>query len=142
MQSLKIVNHKNHNKNIWKRKSEVQRKKYDEYIAPEIDEVNSRRMVGKTSNKEYKNQSVADKMNQAQERRVPKEEYDKIVVLDDVLQINSPLSNERKIEKENSKEEYEEVFVTQNIDDDDKSSIVDQPEELSDDDLRSFPMLF
>jgi hypothetical protein len=65
-------------------------------------------------------------MNQGQERRVPKEEYDTIVVLDDVLQINSPLANERKIEKENSKEEDEEVFVTQNSDDD-ESSIVDQP---------------
>ena len=42
-------------------------------------------------------------MDQAQERRVPKEEYDTIVVLDDVLQINSPLANERKMEKENSK---------------------------------------
>jgi hypothetical protein len=142
MQSLKIGNPNKQNKKIWKRKSEVQSKKDDEYIAPEIDEVNSRRMVGKTSNKEYKNQSFAYKMNQAQERRIPKEEYDTIVVLDDVLQINSPLANERKIEKENSKEEDEEVFVTQNSDDDDEYSIVDQPEELSDDDLRSFPMLF
>ena len=81
-------------------------------------------------------------MDQAQERRVPKEEYDTIVVLDDVLQINSPLANERKMEKENSKEEDEEIFVTKNSDDDDESSIVYQPEELSDDDLRSFPMLF
>jgi hypothetical protein len=82
-------------------------------------------------------------VNQAQERRVPKEEYDTIVVLDDILQINSPLPNKRKIEKIKSKAEDEEVFITQNSDDDDdESSIVDQPEELSDDDLRSFPMLF
>jgi hypothetical protein len=38
-------------------------------------------------------------VNQAQERRVPKEEYDTIVVLDDVVQINSSLADERKIEK-------------------------------------------
>jgi hypothetical protein len=99
MQSLNIGNPNKCNKRIWKRKYEVQSKKDDEYIAPEIDGVNSRRMVGKNSNKEYKNQSFAYKMNQDQERRVPKEEYDTIVVLDDILQINSPLANERKIEK-------------------------------------------
>jgi hypothetical protein len=142
MQSLNIGNPNKQNKNIWKRKSKVQSNKDDEYIAPEIDEVNNRRMVGKDFNNEYKNQMFAYKVNQAQERRVPKEEYDTIVVLDDVLQINNPLANERKMEKENSKEEYEEVYVTQNSDDDDESSIVEKPEELSDDDLRSFPMLF
>jgi hypothetical protein len=99
MKSLKIGNPNKQNKKIWKRKSEVQSKKDDEYIAPEIDEVNNRRMVGKYSNKEYKNQILEYKMNQDQERRVPKEENDTIVVLDDVLQINSPLANERKIEK-------------------------------------------
>jgi hypothetical protein len=107
MQSLKIGNPNKQNNRIWKIKSELQSKKDDEYIAPEIDEVNNRRMVGKASNKEYKNQSFAYKVNQAQERRVSKEEYDTIVVLDDVLQINSPLANERKMEKENSKEEDE-----------------------------------
>ena len=54
MQSLNIGNPNKQNKKIWKRKSEVQRKKDDEYIAPEIDEVNNRRMAGKASNKEYK----------------------------------------------------------------------------------------
>jgi hypothetical protein len=63
---LKIGNPNKHNKNIWKRKSKVQRKKDDEYIAPEIDEVNNRRMVGKASNKEYKNQSFSYKVNQDQ----------------------------------------------------------------------------
>jgi hypothetical protein len=99
MQSLKIGNPNKQNKKIWKRKSKVQSKKDDEYIAPEIDEVNNRRIVGKASNKEYKNESFAYKVNQAQERRVPKEKYDTIVGLDDVLQINSPLANERKMEK-------------------------------------------
>jgi hypothetical protein len=41
-------------KNIW-RKSEVQNKKDDEDMASEIDEVEKRIMIGKTSNKEYKN---------------------------------------------------------------------------------------
>jgi hypothetical protein len=37
----------------WKRKFEVPNKKDDEYIAPEIDEVYNRSLVGETSNKEY-----------------------------------------------------------------------------------------
>ena len=57
---------------IWKWKFEVQSKKDDEYIAPEIDEVNNRIMVGKASNKEYKNQSFGYNANQTQEMRVPK----------------------------------------------------------------------
>jgi len=58
---------------IWKWKFEVQSKKDDEYIAPEIDEVNNRIMVGKAYNKEYKNQIFAYKVNQDQEKRVLKE---------------------------------------------------------------------
>jgi hypothetical protein len=99
-------------------------------------------MVGKTSNKEYKNQSYAYKVDQAQEKKTPKEKYDTIVELDNVLQIDYPLPNKWKMQKENSQKEDKEAFVAQNSDDDDESSIVDQPEELSDDDLGSFPMLF
>ena len=98
-------------------------------------------MVGKASNKEYKNHFFAYKVNQAQERRVPKEKYDTLVVLDDVLQINSPLANKRKMEKENYNREDEELFVTQNSHDNNESSIIDQPEELSDDDFIIYPML-
>jgi hypothetical protein len=111
MQSLKIGNPNKHNKKIWKKKFEVQSKKDDEYIAPEIDEVNNKRMVGKASNKEYKKQIFAYKVNQAQEMRVPKEEYDTIVVLDDVLQINSPLANEIKMEKKIIKKKMKKFFL-------------------------------
>jgi hypothetical protein len=135
-----ILNYKD--KKVWRRKSEVQNKEDEENIAPEIDEVENRRMMGEVSNKECENQSFSYKVDQAQERRIPKREYDTSVVLDDVLQINSSLANEKKMQKEDSKEKNEEVFVTQNNDDDDESSIAYQPEELSDDDLGSLPMLF
>jgi hypothetical protein len=51
------------NKKIWKRKYELQSKKKD---APKVDEVNSIIMVGKDTNKKYKNKSFAYKVNQAQ----------------------------------------------------------------------------
>jgi hypothetical protein len=57
-------------------------------------------------------------VDQDQERIIPKIEYDINVVLDDVLQINISLANEKKMQKEDSKENNEEVFVTQNNDDD------------------------
>jgi hypothetical protein len=41
------------NKKTWKIKSQVPNKKYEENIAPEIDEVNNRSLEDKTSNKEY-----------------------------------------------------------------------------------------
>jgi hypothetical protein len=41
------------NKKVWKIKSQVPNKKYEENIAPEIDEVNNRSLGDKTSNKEY-----------------------------------------------------------------------------------------
>jgi hypothetical protein len=56
-------------------------------------------MMGEVPNKECENQSFAYEVDQAQEMRVPKEEYDTIVDLDDVLQINSPLANEIKMKK-------------------------------------------
>jgi hypothetical protein len=96
-----ILNYKD--KKVWRRKSEVQNKEDEENIAPEIDEVENRRMMGEVSNKECENQIFAYKMDQAQERRIPKSEYDTSVVLDDVLQINSSLANENKMQKENSK---------------------------------------
>ena len=49
MQSLKTGNPNKQNKKTWKIQSEVLNKKDDENIAPEIDEVNNRRLVGKTS---------------------------------------------------------------------------------------------
>jgi hypothetical protein len=61
-------------KQIW-RKFKVQNKKYDEDIAPEIDAVDNRRMMGEFSNKECENQSFSYEVDQAQEMRVPKEEY-------------------------------------------------------------------
>ena len=72
IQSLKIGNPNKQNKNIWKINFEVQNKENDEYIALEIDEVNNRRMVGKASNKEYKNQFFAYKVNKAKDKRVLK----------------------------------------------------------------------
>jgi hypothetical protein len=86
-------------KKVWRIKYEVQNKKYEEYIQHEIDEVGNRRMMGEVPNKECENQSLAYKVDQAQERRVPKREYDTRVVLDDALQINSSLSNETKVQK-------------------------------------------
>jgi hypothetical protein len=43
-------------KKTWRRKYEVQSKKDDEDIAPEINEVDNRRMMGEVPNKECKNQ--------------------------------------------------------------------------------------
>jgi hypothetical protein len=99
MQSLNIGNTNKQNKKIWKIKIEVQRKKDDEYIAPGIDEVNNRRMVGKNSNKEYNNQSYAYKVDQAQEKKTPKEKYDTITKLDNVMQVDYPLPNKWKMKK-------------------------------------------
>jgi hypothetical protein len=115
-----ISNIQENYKKTWRRKSEVQSKKDDEDIAPEIDEVDNRRMMGEVPNKECENQSFSYEVDQAQERRVPKEEYDTFVDLDDVLQINNPLANERNMQKENSKEEDEEASIAQNNGDDDE----------------------
>jgi hypothetical protein len=142
IQSLNIRNPNKHNKKIWKIKFEVPSKKDDEYIAPEIDEVNNRRLVGKTSNKEYNNQSYAYKVDQAQDKKTPKEKYDTTPELDNVIQVDYPLPNKWKIKKENSQNKDKESSSAQNCDDDDESSIVEQPKEFSDDDLKSFPMLF
>jgi hypothetical protein len=54
-------------------------------------------MMDEVPNKECENQSFSYEVDQAQERRVPKREYDTIVDFDDVLQIHIPLANERKM---------------------------------------------
>ena len=41
-------------------------------IAPEIDEVNNRRLVGKNSNEEFNNQSYDYKLDQTQDMKTPK----------------------------------------------------------------------
>jgi hypothetical protein len=111
MQSLKIGNPNKQNKKIWKRKSEVPSKKDDEYTTSEIDEVNSRRMVGKTSNKEYKNQSYAYKVDQAQDKKTPKEKSDTITELDNVMQVDYPLPNKWKIKKKILKTRIKKLMV-------------------------------
>ena len=109
-------------------------KKDDEYIAPELDEVNNRKMVGKTSNKEYNNQSYAYKVDQTQDMKTPK--------LDNVIQEDYPLLNKWKLIKEYSQNKDKETSGAHNSDNDDESSIVEQPEELSDDYLQNFSILF
>jgi hypothetical protein len=71
-------------------------------------------------------------VDQDQERRVPKRESDTSLVLDDVLQINISLANEKKIQKEYYKEEDDEDSITKHISDDDELSKVDHPGELND----------
>jgi hypothetical protein len=142
MQSLKIGNPNIQNKKIWKRKYEVPRKKDDEYTTYEIDEVNNRRLVGKTYNKEYNNQRYAYKVDQDQDKKTPTEKSNTIPELDNGIQVDYLLPNKWKIKKENSQNKDKEASGAQNSDNVDESSIVEQPEELSDDDLKSFPMLF
>jgi hypothetical protein len=142
MQSLKTGNPNKHNKKTWKRKYEVSNKKDDENIAPEIDEVNNRRLVGKTSNKEYNNQSYAYKVDQTQDMKTPKEKSDTIPKLDNVIQEDYPLPNKWKLIKEYSQNKDKEASGAHNSDDDDESSTIEQPEELSDDYLRNFSILF
>ena len=57
-------------------------------------------------------------MNQSRKRRFPKEEYDTIADPHNIMQINSPLAKERKMQKE----EDEETFGAQNNGDDDELS--------------------
>jgi hypothetical protein len=137
-----ISNIKENYKKIWRRKDKVQRKENDEVIASEIDKIDNKRMMGEVSNKVYENQSYAYKVDQAQEKKTPKEKCDTIAKLNNVLQINYPLPNKWKLQKENSEEKDKEAFVAQNSDDDDEISKGDQPEELSDDVLGNFQTLF
>jgi hypothetical protein len=82
-------------------------------------------MVGKTSNKEYNNQSYAYKVDQARDKKTPKEKYDTIPELDKVIQVDYPLPNKWKIKKENFQNKDKEAFGAQNSDNNDESSIVD-----------------
>jgi hypothetical protein len=125
---------------VWRRKYEIESKKDD--LAPENEEIDNKKMMGEVPNKECEIQRFEYEMDQTQERRVPKEEYDTIADPDDIMQIKSTLTNERKMQTKNPKEENEEVSLTQNNDDNDESSIAYQPEELSNENLGSFPMLF
>jgi hypothetical protein len=142
MQSLKIGNPNKQNKKTWKIKYEVPNKKDDENIAPEIDEVNNRILVGKTSNKEYNNQSYAYKVDQTQDMKTPKEKYDTTPKLDNVIQEDYPLPNKWKLIEEYSQNKDKEAFGAHNSDVDDESSTVEQPEELSDDYLKNFQSYF
>jgi hypothetical protein len=112
-------------KKIWRRKDKVKRKKNDEDIAPEINKIDNRRMMGEVYDKVYGNKIYAYKVDQAQEKKNPKEKCDTIIELDKVLQINYPLPNKWKMQKENSKKKDKEAFVAQN-NDDDELSIGDQ----------------
>jgi hypothetical protein len=142
MQSLKIGNPDKQNKKTWKRKSEVPNKKDDENIAPEIDEVNNRRLVGKTSNKEYNNQSYAYKVDQTQDMKTPKQKSDTTPKLDNVIQEDYPLPNKWKLIEEYSQDKDKEASSAHNSDVDDESPTIEQQEELSDYYLRNFSNLF
>jgi hypothetical protein len=86
-------------KKIWRRKEKVQMQKNDEDIAPKFDKIDNRSMMGEMSDKVYENQSYAYKVDQAQEKKTPKEKCDTITELDNVLQINYPLPNKWKMQK-------------------------------------------
>jgi plasmid replication initiation protein len=141
MQSLKIGKPDKQNKKTWKRKSEVPNKKDDETIAPEIDELNNRRLVGKTSNKEYNNQIYAYKVDQTQDMKTPKEKYDNSKI-DNVIQEAYPLPNKWKLIEEYSQDKDKEASSAHNSDVDDESPTIEQQEELSDYYLRIFSNLF
>jgi len=61
-------------------------------------------MMGEISDKVYRNQIYAYKVNQYQENKTPKEKCHTITKLDNVLQVNYPLPNKWKIQKGNSPE--------------------------------------
>jgi hypothetical protein len=99
MQSLKIGNPNKQNTKIWKRKFEVPNKKCDENISPEINQVNNRRLVGKTSNKEYNSQSYAYKVDQTQDMKTPKEKSYTTPKLDNLVQEDYLLPQQMEINK-------------------------------------------
>ena len=99
MQSLNIGNPNKQNKKVWKRKYEVHMKKNDKDIAPEMDKIDNRRMMGEVFDKVYENQSYAYEVDQDQEKKNPKEKCDTIAELDNVLQINYSLPNKWKMQK-------------------------------------------
>ena len=111
---------------VWRRKYEIESKKND--LALENEEIDNKKMMGEFPNKECEIQRFEYEMDQYQERRVPKEEYDTIADPNNIMQINSPLVNERKMQKE----EDEETFGAQNSHDDDELSKENQSVELCD----------
>jgi hypothetical protein len=98
--------------------------------------------VGKTSNNEYTNQSYAYKVDQTQDMKTPKEKFDTIPKLDNVIQEDYPLPNKWKLIEEYSQNKDKEASGAHNSDVDDGYSTIEQPEELSDDYLRKFSILF
>jgi hypothetical protein len=62
----------------------------NEDITPKIDEVDNKGMMSETSNKESEKSEFSYKVDQLQ--KVPKEEYDTTIDLDDIQKIKSTLS--------------------------------------------------
>jgi hypothetical protein len=60
--------------NIWKIKSEAERKKYDEDLAPKNEEIDNNKLMDETPNKECEIHSFAYEDEQPQVRRISKEE--------------------------------------------------------------------
>ena len=118
---------------MWRRKYEIEIKKDD--LAHENEEIDNNKMMGEVPNKEFEIQRFEYEMDQTQERIFPKEEYDTIAYPDDIMKIKNTLTNDRKMQTKNPKEENEEVSLTQNNDDNDESSIAYQPEELRNENL-------
>ena len=63
-------------------------------------------MMGEVPNKECKIQRFEYEMDQDQEWRVPKGEYDTIVDPDDIMQIKSTLTNKRRMQTKKTNEEF------------------------------------
>jgi hypothetical protein len=103
---------------VWRRKSEIESKKDD--LASENEEIDNKKMMGEVPNKKCEIHRFEYEVDQ--ERRIPKEEDDTIVDPDDIMQIKSTLTNERKMKTKNLKEENEEVSLTKNNDDNDECS--------------------
>jgi hypothetical protein len=59
---------------IWRRKYEAESKKDDEYLAPKNGEIDNNKLMDETPNKECEIQSFACEEEQAQGRRISKEE--------------------------------------------------------------------
>ena len=78
-------------RNIWRRKIEGESKKDD--ITPENEEINNKNMMGEGPNKECE---IQYKINQAQEKEVPIEEYRTISNSDEII-ICQPKKENTKI---------------------------------------------
>jgi hypothetical protein len=81
---------------VWGIKYEIESKKDD--LAFENEEIYNKKIIGEVPNKECEIHIFEYEMDQTQERRVPKEEDDTIVDLDDIMQIKSTLTNKRKMQ--------------------------------------------